>query len=245
MILGVSGPSGSGKTTIARALRQLFASSTSHAVQILHQDDFYKPEKDIPVKKTRAGWVTNWDCPEAIEMDRLIKTLKSYKEHGRFPDEVKEDLMKRAKEDQNDQGSAGVSSSVIDTLERECMVPHLQNDLLIVDGFMLYQSPEIIRLLDLPVLLRGSFSVLKDRREQRSGYVTLEGFWQDPEHYFEDCVWPEYVKSHGKLFQDGNVEGSVKDDVRVVVDRRVDMSLDESFICVIDAIRKFQGLTMT
>lgn len=241
MIVGISGPSGSGKTTIARALRQLFASSKSHNVQILHQDDFYKPETDIPCKQTRAGRVTNWDCPEAIEMDSLIRTLKLYKEHGQFPVDVKEDLMKRAKEDQNDHGSTGVSRSVIDQLKRDGDIPILRNDLLIVDGFMLYQSPEIIQLLDLSILLRGSFSVLKERREARSGYVTLEGFWKDPEHYFEDCVWPEYVDSHGKLFMNGDVEGSIKRGAEIVVDHNVDLDVDQSFILVIDAIRKYQA----
>ena len=32
----------------------------------------------------------------------------------------------------------------------------------------------------------------------------MEGFWVDPPHYFDQIVWPEYAKSHGKLFDAGD-----------------------------------------
>lgn len=51
------------------------------------------------------------------------------------------------------------------------------------------------------------------RRSARSGYVTLEGFWEDPPGYVDKVVWPNYAKDHAYLFQDGDVEGHVKDDV--------------------------------
>lgn len=37
--------------------------------------------------------------------------------------------------------------------------------------------------------------------------MTIEGFWEDPPGYVDDVVWPNYVKNHAFLFQDGNVEG--------------------------------------
>jgi len=48
----------------------------------------------------------------------------------------------------------------------------------------------------------------KARREARSGYVTLEGFWEDPPGYVDKIVWPNYVKDHRFLFLDGDVEGA-------------------------------------
>ena len=53
-------------------------------------------------------------------------------------------------------------------------------------------------------------SVAKARREARSGYVTIEGFWEDPPGYVNDVVWPNYVKEHAFLFVDGDVEGAVE-----------------------------------
>lgn len=50
---------------------------------------------------------------------------------------------------------------------------------------------------------------MKQRREARSGYVTLEGFWEDPPGYVDDIVWPNYVQDHAFLFVDGNVEGDI------------------------------------
>lgn len=33
------------------------------------------------------------------------------------------------------------------------------------------------------------------------------GYWVDPPGYFDDVVWRNYVRDHGFLFKDGNVEG--------------------------------------
>lgn len=242
MIIGISGPSGSGKTTIARAIRQAYSAVSSHTVQILHQDDFYRPERDIPKIPTRVGDVVNWDCPEAIETDPLIRMLQTYRKHGQFPDDVKEDLAHRAKEDQNDTSATEVSSSIITHLQKTSKIVDLQQDLLIVDGFMLYHDQEMLSNFDVPILLRGSYKALKERREQRSGYVTLEGFWRDPEGYFEDCVWPEYVKSHERFFVNGDVEGEIKADTGLVMTEQLDSSLDDSFRFVVDQIsHQLQG----
>lgn len=51
------------------------------------------------------------------------------------------------------------------------------------------------------------------RRAGRAGYVTLEGFWEDPPGYVEKIVWPNYVRDHGFLFRDGDVEGDVDEEV--------------------------------
>lgn len=236
MIIGLSGPSGSGKTTIARALRQAYSAVSSNSVQILHQDDFYKPEEDIPKIHTRAGEVVNWDCPEAIDMSAMVDSLRSYKVHGKFPDEVKEELKRRAKEDKNDTGSTGVTEALVQKLKDDGKIRDPGQDLLIVDGFMLYPSRELMSLFDLPILLRGSFKVLKYRRESRSGYVTLEGFWKDPDGYFEDCVWPEYVRAHNHLFAEGNVEGKAKEAVGVVIGEELDSDLDSSFSFVVESL---------
>jgi nicotinamide/nicotinate riboside kinase len=36
--------------------------------------------------------------------------------------------------------------------------------------------------------------------------VTLEGFWADPPGYVEDLVWPNYVRYHSWMYEDGDVE---------------------------------------
>jgi len=67
--------------------------------------------------------------------------------------------------------------------------------------------------IDIKLFLRVSYAKAKARREARSGYVTLEGFWEDPPGYVDKIVWPNYVEDHKWMFEDGNVEGTLKEEV--------------------------------
>jgi nicotinamide/nicotinate riboside kinase len=67
--------------------------------------------------------------------------------------------------------------------------------------------------MDIKVFLRVSYTKAKARREARSGYVTLEGFWEDPPGYVDQIVWPNYVNDHKFMFENGDVEGELKKDV--------------------------------
>lgn len=97
---------------------------------------------------------------------------------------------------------------------------NLQINIILLDGFMLYHqeeptpaspSPSLIDLLDLKLLLRVPYATAKQRREARAGYITGEGFWEDPKGYFDGIVWPNYVRYHRHLFTRGDVErGGIK-----------------------------------
>jgi len=58
-----------------------------------------------------------------------------------------------------------------------------------------------------------SYAKAKARREARSGYVTLEGFWEDPPGYVDKIVWPNYVEDHAFMFEGGDVEGLLKESI--------------------------------
>lgn len=66
---------------------------------------------------------------------------------------------------------------------------------------------EVQPTMDIKLFLRVSYAKAKARREARSGYVTLEGFWEDPPGYVDKIVWPNYVQDHEWMFEDGDVEG--------------------------------------
>lgn len=115
-----------------------------------------------------------------------------------------------------------VRAEFIETLrvrvqERLSTLPHLLPPLLniiLTDGFLLLAPclpASLTSLFDTKILLRASLLDAKARRERRQGYVTLEGFWQDPEGYFEGVVWEAYVREHAWLFVGGDVEGVVVD----------------------------------
>jgi nicotinamide/nicotinate riboside kinase len=88
-----------------------------------------------------------------------------------------------------------------------------QQRICIFDGFLLYNRAmaNLQPLIDIKLFLRVSYAKAKARREARSGYVTLEGFWEDPPGYVDKIVWPNYVQDHAFLFNDGDVEGSMSE----------------------------------
>lgn len=172
-------------------------------------------------------------------MDAFVETLKAYRNHGgQFPRDMREDLAKRAKEDLNDRAATGVSREVLAKF-KDSKVLQIEGDILIVDGFMMFHETSVLDCLDLSILLRGSHAQLKERRESRSGYVTLEGFWKDPEGYFDDVVWPEYRASHDHLFKHADVEGETTDRQQIQCSAALDSNLDASFQFVISTIEQF------
>ena len=110
----------------------------------------------------------------------------------------------------------GVSEEVIERLRTQVEAwPEIltKRKFIIVDGFLLFG--ESVRhtsssIFDFRVLLRARYEDAKRRRESRNGYVTLEGFWQDPPGYFDKIVWPNFVEEHGWMFRGKDVEGDVE-----------------------------------
>ena len=205
LIVGISGVSSSGKTTLARLLRDIFPNTF-----ILHEDDFYKTDKEIPINH-EAGDVADWDCLEAINLPALEDALKHIRRYGLPPPDLE------SKEDKNSVGPVDVDNNVVKHLEWEAGRWMFQDvpPIAIIDGFLLYSDDmkSIRNLFDVKLLLRTDHNTAKTRRENRSGYVTLEGFWEDPPGYVDKVVWPNYVKDHAFLFNEGNVEGELKQDL--------------------------------
>jgi nicotinamide/nicotinate riboside kinase len=132
-----------------------------------------------------------------------------------------------SKEDQNSVGECPVPKSVIDSLKTKVKVwtepgnpghralGSLPNAirLCVFDGFLLYSKSmaSVQPHMDIKIFLRVSYLKAKARREARSGYVTLEGFWEDPPGYFDQIVWPNYVEDHKWMFENEDVEGKLID----------------------------------
>lgn len=205
LLVGISGVSSSGKTTLARLLRDIFPNTF-----ILHEDDFYQTDTEIPINH-EAGDVADWDCLEAINLPAFEEALKYIKQNGMPPP----DLI--SKEDHNVTGKVDVDAEVIDDLTWKAgrWMFHDVPPIAIIDGFLLYAEgmKDIRELFDVKLFLRTDHATAKCRREARNGYVTIEGFWEDPPGYVDKVVWPNYVKDHAFLFQDGDVEGDVKTEV--------------------------------
>lgn len=208
LLVGISGPSSSGKTTLSRLLRDIFPPSK---LFILHLDDFYLTDGQIPVK----NGIQDWDCLESLNIPQLREALQYIKEHGKSPSWLV------SKEDENSVGEHGVSDADISRLrgEMESLLAAKKDwrdrRICIVDGFLLFSEEmhQIRSLFDVKLFLRTTYNTAKKRREARSGYVTLEGFWEDPPGYVDKIVWPNYVHDHKFLFENGDVEGQLCQDV--------------------------------
>ncbi|PVI07242.1 nicotinamide riboside kinase-like protein 2 [Periconia macrospinosa] len=206
LLVGISGPSSSGKTTLSRLLRDIFPPSQ---LSILHLDDFYLTDAEIPLK----NGVQDWDCLESLDLPLLRSTLTHIKEKGRIPPDFV------SKEDQNSVGEHNVSETLISSLrERVRSLVKERNwdrHVVIVDGFLLFseEMKEVREAFDVRLFMRTSYATAKRRREARKGYVTLEGFWEDPPGYVDQIVWPNYVQDHRFLFVRGDVEGELDEAV--------------------------------
>ncbi|KAG9246886.1 P-loop containing nucleoside triphosphate hydrolase protein [Calycina marina] len=214
VVVGLSGCSSSGKTTLARLLRDIFPSAF-----VLHEDDFYKAEIELP----KNNGLLDWDCAESLSIPDIIKSLKHIHGSGTLPPDLD------SKEDQNSVGECPVSDTTVAELKARVKTWTEEGNaghriltdtsdpirLCVFDGFLLY-SKSLISVqphIDIKILLRVSYAKAKARREARSGYVTLEGFWKDPPGYIDKIVWPNYVEDHKFMFEGDDVEGELKKSV--------------------------------
>jgi nicotinamide/nicotinate riboside kinase len=202
LLVGISGPSSSGKTTLSRLLRDILPST-----YILHLDDFYLHDSQIPVH----DGLQDWDCIESLDLVAFRKALEHIKHHGVPPP----DLV--SKEDQNAIGKNEVGDAEVQSwkVKAEEIIDATGWDrnrkIAIIDGFLLYSEDmkEIRELFDVKLFLTTDYDLVKKRREARTGYVTIEGFWEDPPGYVDNIVWPNYVRDHSFLFEKGDVNGQL------------------------------------
>lgn len=174
LMLGLSGLSSSGKTTLGRLLQRIFAGTT-----LLHQDDFYLADAEIPVDA--ASGLADWDCAGSLDFARMRAALLHIRAHdGALPADL--DSIQAG----NSVGPAVVAEAVVERLVAEVgeRVERWKSEgrrggrrkLVIVDGFLLFHQGSVVEdCFDAKVLLRASYEKAKQRREARTGYVTIEG----------------------------------------------------------------------
>ena len=73
IIIGIAGGTGSGKSTFTRKLKKEF----NDDVAVLYHDNYYRDQSDIPLEERRK---TNYDHPDAMETELLVRHLQELKE---------------------------------------------------------------------------------------------------------------------------------------------------------------------
>ncbi|KAK5944177.1 ribosylnicotinamide kinase [Knufia obscura] len=236
---------------LLRQIFNVTAGGISLRLFILHEDDFYKTDKLIPRKTFTSSdhgkrELDDWDCVESLDLPLLQRVMSHVKEHGELPSDfaskedqntigesgVSGDAIESFKheleswlqqlpspESRSEAQSAGSSASMT---------------ICLLDGFLLYPDPEsptdsqerelhdiLKRLLSLKLFVPSTRERTIERRTKRTGYVTLEGFWEDPPGYVEDVVWPNYRRDHAWLFNDSEQSVAEQDVAEAVDEGRV------------------------
>jgi len=166
------------------------------------------PQELVPFNQKYG--VQDWDdASGAIEWPRLAAFLGEVKRLGMLPDSHK------SHDHLNDNKPVPVSDSIIsrwriqsENMVKERLEKHGERLVwAIVDGFLMYWDQRVIDELDIRIFLRVPHAVLKQRRHERHGYHTAEGsLWRDPPNYWENIVYPAYVRAHAEVFEGGDVE---------------------------------------
>ncbi|KAL8730286.1 MAG: hypothetical protein Q9166_004169 [cf. Caloplaca sp. 2 TL-2023] len=219
-VVALSGLSSTGKSTIASILPSIFP-PPRYTLIILHVDDFYKPQSELPLREE----LLDWDCVESLDWPRLEDTVRRWKDGG----EVKEGKVNpqphfgssTAAAGKNDKGEEGgrITQPLVEQLRDDVLTADVgrgSQRILILDGFLLF-TPSVPAsfqsLIDLKCLLRAPYAEAKRRREARSGYQTMEGWWEDPPGYFDKVVWPNYVDENKGLFVNEDVDGNINEEL--------------------------------
>ncbi|ORY33384.1 hypothetical protein BCR39DRAFT_463559 [Naematelia encephala] len=214
VIIGIGGASCSGKTLLAKHVRSVLPSGST----ILHQDDFAPPIDQVPYSKKYG--VQDWDDPPTcILWDEFRATLKYIRIHGTLPNlHTSHDHLNKQVELELDPMVKEAWRIEFQRFNAEMNGEGVEVVWFIVDGFVLYwDQQDVVDKLDIRIFLQVPHDLLKRRREERQVYVLQNpddaaagGVWSDPPNYFEEIVYPAYIKAHEHLFD--NVEtGQLKE----------------------------------
>ena len=123
MVIGIAGGTGSGKTTITKKLIREFGSDVS----VIYHDNYYKAHHDMPYEERTK---LNYDHPNAFDTDLLVQAVRELKQ-GR---PVFCPVYDYSIHDRTDKTVTVYPSRVI-----------------IVEGILIFQSPELCREMDIKI----------------------------------------------------------------------------------------------
>ncbi|CAG8572473.1 16280_t:CDS:2 [Racocetra fulgida] len=196
-------------------------------------------ENDLPIDPTTK--YTNWDCPEAINFPLFLSTLKDLHQTGSLPTTFVSNEIKNAHSDVKTYGLyelvRRLSLRVNEVLNELAEDGDKNNEwyFVLVDGFLLYYDPEVIKELDVKLFVRADHDTLKQRREDRAGYITVE----DPPDYFDKIVWPSYVEFHKHLSINGVKSGHTVIEDLVVLDTNNEENFGENLEEAVETVIRF------
>ena len=139
LIIGIAGGTGSGKTTLARKIQEAFPGQSV----LISQDSYYKDLSNFPLSKREK---TNFDHPDSLDFELLVRNLKDLK-NGQTIEKPVYNFHTHNRESY-----------------AETVVP---NKIIIVEGILLFAVPEVCQLCDLKLFVDTDDDVRLVRRFER------------------------------------------------------------------------------
>lgn len=143
-IMGLVGGSGAGKSTLAQTIFQKYPDQVS----VLHFDDYQKLPDAIPLDE--ATGMRNWDCPEAIDFDRLLHDLRQLKQGVSVSVSTKDRYLNPA--------YAQTKQRIAATIYPKRLV--------ILEGYLVLYKAEVRDLLDFSIFLDLDHETRMRRRDK-------------------------------------------------------------------------------
>lgn len=156
LVIGVAGGTGSGKSTFTNRIKKEFGDS----ITIVYQDNYYKCRDGIPFEERKR---INYDHPDALEADLLVKHIQMLKD-GRAVDCPVYDYLQHNR-----------SNKTIRIEPRR---------VIIVEGILVLQDEGLRNLLDIKVYVEAD----ADERIMRRVIRDMKERGRDLEGIFEQYV---------------------------------------------------------
>lgn len=137
VFIGIAGGTGSGKSTIAK---EVFGQFNEDQIAMLEHDCYYKDQSDIPFDERTK---TNYDHPDALETNLLIEHIKKLS------------------------NGQSIEKPLYDFAEHTRMKETVRidpRDIIIVEGIMILDDPELRDLLDIKIYVDTDADVRIIRR---------------------------------------------------------------------------------
>ncbi|PIO08631.1 hypothetical protein COU59_00795 [Candidatus Pacearchaeota archaeon CG10_big_fil_rev_8_21_14_0_10_34_12] len=171
-LICVAGSTGSGKSALAYGLQERFP----ELIEVVYFTDYQKPIEHVPV----YHGMKNWDCPDAIDFDKLFLDLE---------------LLKKGKDIKIMTKNEKYNPSYPKTWKR---IPHTikAKNIVLIEGYMSLANEKVRKLYDLSIFLDLSSEERMNRRrtkKQSQEYINkilfpMQEKYVEPTKEFADII---------------------------------------------------------
>ncbi|MBR4136796.1 MAG: uridine kinase [Bacteroidales bacterium] len=126
LLIGIAGGSGSGKTTV---VKKLIEALPEDSISVVSQDAYYWDNGSLSPEAKKE---INFDHPDAIEWDLLVKHLDMLKEGKTIPMPI---------------------YTYVTCARSEEVIPVKPTEVVIVEGILIMTCPELVKRLDIKIFV--------------------------------------------------------------------------------------------